>query len=138
MATRRGGVKGGRKLREFFRKAKAAQGGGVRKIEVGWFEGEKYPDGPPVPVVATVHEFGSPRRGIKESASLRKALIDIEKTVRPALVQGLDPRTMTLDQATATNVARLAEARIRLSITLHRLIDTKRLRESVDHRLVSD
>ena len=125
-------------LREFFRKAKAAQGGGVHKIEVGWLPGEKYPDGPPVPVVATVHEFGSPRRGIKESASLRKAALDIASTVRPAIVQGIDPRTMVLDRATATHVAELAKAQIRLMITLAKLVDTKRLRESVDHRLVSD
>ncbi|MCY4510670.1 MAG: hypothetical protein OXG35_27480 [Acidobacteria bacterium] len=129
------GVKGGRRLRAFLRKAKAAQSSGVRTVEVGFFEGEKYPDSEgdsPVPVVAAAHEFGSKKH--PEKPFFRRALIGIEKELRPVVADSIDPQTMTLNQAAADRVGRTAADRVRRSVETHKLVDTRKLASSVDHR----
>ena len=49
-------TRGGKKLREFIRKAKTADG--VKDVEVGFYSTAKYPDGTPVTNVALWNEFG--------------------------------------------------------------------------------
>ena len=49
-------IKGGKKLKAFLRKAKAAKG--VGQMEVGFYSTAKYPDGTPVTNVAAWNEFG--------------------------------------------------------------------------------
>lgn len=41
------------------------------KLEVGWFQSTKYPDGTPVAGVAMVHEFGSPSNNIPPRPFMR-------------------------------------------------------------------
>ena len=50
-------TKGGKKLDEFLRRAKTADG--VDTVEIGFFSDAKYPDGTPVTNVAAWNEFGT-------------------------------------------------------------------------------
>ena len=50
-------TKGGKKLDEFLRRAKTADG--VDTVEIGFFSDAKYPDGTPVTNVAAYNEFGT-------------------------------------------------------------------------------
>jgi hypothetical protein len=61
MATRV--LQGGDKLRRFLSEFSRATGRGGT-LKVGFLEGAKYPDGTPVAMVAAIHNFGAPSRGI--------------------------------------------------------------------------
>lgn len=111
-------VRGGEKLRRFLRRAEAAQRrGGVKSVEVGFFDSARYPDGTSVPMVAAVHEFGSPRMNIPERPYFRRALVGLEKELGPILEAGVDPKTMVLDAQTAGLIGEATKARIQQSIT---------------------
>lgn len=149
------GVRGGRKLKEFYRKAKAAQKrGGVRMIEVGFFATARYQTGVPVPLVAAVNEFGSKKAGVPERPFFRQALVGIERELRPIIVGNINPRTMTLDHQTAGLIGQAASDRVKRSIatlktppnapsTIARkgssnpLVDSGKLRQSASYRVVT-
>ena len=50
-------TRGGKKLQEFIRKAKTADG--VKYVEIGFYSTARYPDGTPVTNVAAWNEFGT-------------------------------------------------------------------------------
>ena len=52
-------IHGGEKLKEFLRRAKAAQAFNVRKLEIGFWDTARYPDGTPVTNVAAWNEWGT-------------------------------------------------------------------------------
>ena len=148
MATR---VRGGRKLDRFLRRAKAAQGRGVRAVEVGFYSTAKYPDGTPVTNVAAWNEFGTSR--IPERPFFRQAIQGADKDLLPILVENVDPRTMSVDRRTAGLVGQAMQGRIQRSITTLRrpanapstlekkkpktnpLIDTGFMRQSVTYKV---
>ena len=147
MATR---VRGGRKLDRFLRRAKAAQGRGVRAVEVGFYSTAKYADGTPVTNVAAWNEFGTSR--IPERPFFRQAIQGADKDLLPILVENVDPRTMSVDRRTAGLVGQAMQGRIQRSITTLRrpgnapstieakgssnpLIDTGFLRQSVTWKM---
>ena len=117
-AKRRTRTRGGQKLRRFLRRAEAAQrAGGVKQIEVGFFSTAKYPDGTPVPLVAAVNEFGSPKMNIPERPFFRGALVGLDKALKPILEAGVDPQKMVVDQQTAGLLGEATKGRIQQSIT---------------------
>lgn len=66
-----GSVKGGDKLEKALAELSRKLNNG-RKIgvKVGWLEGETYPDGTSVPMVAAIQNFGAPARGIPPRPTL--------------------------------------------------------------------
>ena len=108
-------VTGGRKLNTFFRRAKSAQAGSVRAVEVGFYSTAKYPDGTPVTNVAAWNEFGTSR--IPERPFFRQAIQGAKAEITPILVENVDPRTMSVDRRTAGLVGQAMQGRIQRSIT---------------------
>lgn len=47
---------------------------GARVVKVGWPQGKAEADGTPLAMIAAVHEFGDPERGIPERSSLRSSM----------------------------------------------------------------
>ena len=106
---------GGHKLREFLRRAKAAESKS-KGVSVGFFASARYPDGTPVAAVAAWNEFGVPSMGIPERPFFRNAIAGSEREIMPILKAGIDPKTMELDDRTAGHVGEVMAARIRNSI----------------------
>ena len=64
-------------------------------LQVGWFEGAKYPDGTPVAYVATINEYGYPEGGIPPRSFMRttiterkRAWADLAKSGNRAVLAG--------------------------------------------------
>lgn len=68
------------------RKAGHALDGIIAKV--GYFETSKYPDGTPVAAVASVHEFGSPSKGIPARPTMRPTIAEQRPTWARHLAQG--------------------------------------------------
>ena len=131
---------------------------GVDRIELGYFEDAKYPDGRQVADVAIRHEFGS--RDLSGNARLparpflRIANENIKDDLRNRIKQRLDPETMVLTRSDAEDLAEWMREEVRDSIdhimppptaaTLAEregsgtkaLQDSGVLRDSVDTRIV--
>ena len=108
-------VRGGKKLRRTIRNAKSAASRGVDKLEVGFFETAKYPEGIPVATVAAWAEFGNDRT--PERPFFRQAL---EAAVRPArelLRERVDPKTMVVEKSTANALGELVKGHVQRRIT---------------------
>ena len=96
-------IKGGSKLRQFFREAKQ---GGVKTIQVGIFADSKYPDGTPVAVAAVINEYGS--GSIPERPAFRLGVRDIPKALAPLLKTRLNVRTLAVDRVLAKRIGETA------------------------------
>ena len=96
-------TKGGKKLDEFLRRAKTADG--VNAVEIGFFSDAKYPDGTPVTNVAAWNEFGTENKDgserIPERPFFRQAIPKMKTPVLAVLVADVNPRTMVVDRRTA-------------------------------------
>ena len=94
-----------------------------------------YPDGTSVIMVATVHEFGSPAKGIQERSFLRATLTTNRTKYKSAikrLAKGIG--TGKLKPVKAMSVLGvMLEADVRATITDEQLIETSHLRQSVTH-----
>ena len=122
MATVR--IKGGKKLNQFLRKAKAAKG--VQEIEVGFYSTAKYSEThagknggrrqEPLPVtnVAAFNEFGT--KNIPERPFFRQAIQTMQDPLLDILKENVDPRTMVVDRNTAGKLGIEAQAQIQESI----------------------
>ena len=84
-------VKGGAKLRAFFRQAKSAQR--VDDVQVGFFATAKYDNGTPVAAVAAYNEFGTKR--IPERPFFRQAIQGADRDLVPIIKANLDPKTLS-------------------------------------------
>ena len=151
-------VRGGHKLDAIIRKALTASG--VDGLRVGFFRTAKYPDGTPVAAVAAWNEFGTRTKGgsqhIPERPFFRQALRKVRPDVSELVQDGINSRTMVVDDlladrlgglvagAVEENIARgkfqaLAESTLyrRRTRTVNRtgsvkpLIDTGKMRTSV-------
>ena len=104
-------VKGGKRLRQFFREAKT---GGVKTIQVGIFADSKYPDGTPTALVAAVNEYGSGR--IPERPAFRLGIRDIDKALIPLLKSDVSfRRTLSVDRVLAKRIGDTAADTLKTS-----------------------
>ena len=115
-------TRGGKKLQEFIRRAKTADG--VKSVEIGFYSTARYPDGTPVTNVALWNEFGfeskyfpvqtsdgtwiflrraTPKQ-IPERPFFRQSIAKFPGPVLAILKAGVDPRTMVIDRQTAEEV----------------------------------
>ena len=129
----RPGVTGGEKLDAFIRTNERAQWARRPSAEIGYFPGDRYPDGTPVALVALLHEFGSVHN--IESAAMRRAVRS--GSVRAAMVaelrRGFDPLTGRHSPA----ATRRAAAILRTAIAENQPRLTGRLARSVRSRVTS-
>ena len=143
-------VRGGRKLKEFLRKARAAKNRS-KQVDVGFFSSARYSDGTYVASVAAWQEFGVEGR-IPERPFLRTAIAGADRELVPIMKAGIDPKTMELDERTASLLGEVMKARIQRSIVALReppnapstiarkgssnpLIDIGVMRQSVDYEV---
>ena len=142
-------VRGGARLRAFFRQAKNAQR--VDDVQVGFFATAKYDDGTPVAAVALWNEFGTKR--IPERPFFRQAIQGADRDLTPIIKANLDPKTLAIDRPLAGKLGTAMKGRIQKSITTLRtppnapstikakgssnpLIDEGFMRKSVTYKIV--
>ena len=114
-------IKGGAKLNAFLRKAKAAKT--VKSIEIGFFEGSKYPDGTPVATVAAWNEFGTHQGGREhtpERPFIRNAIESSKDGLKMILKTTVNPRTMVVNRKTAGLLGEHMQGEIKRNITILR------------------
>lgn len=105
-------IRGGRALRDFIQRAR--QAGGVKRIEVGFFESARYPDGTPVAAVAAWNEFGA--ANIPERPFFRSALALAEDPIEQIIRDHIDPRTLQVDEALANQIGAYMQGEVQKSI----------------------
>ena len=108
-------VRGGRKLKEFLRKARTAAARS-KGVSVGFFKTARYSDGTYVAAVAAWNQFGVPSRNIPERPFLTNAIAGADRELVPIMKSGIDPKTMELDERTASLIGEVMKARIQRSI----------------------
>ena len=108
-------VRGGRKLKTFLRKARAAKSRS-KSVDVGFFASARYPDGTYVASVAAWNEFGTDDGRVPERPFFRQAIEGADRVINPILKAGVDPQTMELDEQTASTVGAVMVGRIQASI----------------------
>ena len=111
-------VLGGQKFHAAIRKAIAASG--VNSIEVGFFQDAEYPDGTPVAAVAAAQEFGvrlDKGPDIPERPFFRQALRKVEDDVREVIEDGVNSRTLVVDENLADNIGGLVAGAVSKSIS---------------------
>ena len=108
-------VTGGKKLRRTISNAKRAAARSADKLEVGFFETAKYPDGTPVAAVAAWAEFGT--EGIPERPYFRQALENAQRPARQLLRERVDPKTLVVDNKTAAALGELVKGEVQRRIT---------------------
>ena len=84
-------VTGGTKLAAFVRDVESSQRSRRPSAQIGYFPGDRYPDGTSVAFVALVAEFGSENN--VESAAMRRAIGS--RVVRAKMVAELRPRVQS-------------------------------------------
>lgn len=141
-------IRGGRKLHEFIQRAR--QAGGVKRIEVGFFESARYPDGTPVAAVAAWNEFGA--ANIPERPFFRIALAQAEDPIEQLIRDNINPRTLQVDEDLANKIGAYMQGEIQQSIvdltspanapsTIQRkgssnpLVDTSTMRTAVTYKV---
>lgn len=72
------------------------------ELRVGWFSTNRYGDGTPVAYVATIHEFGAPRRNIPARPFMRPTIEREERNWRAFIAQ--DSKKMLTGQQTASGL----------------------------------
>lgn len=125
-------VTGGRKLKEYLRKARTAQSKS-KKVDIGFFATARYPDGRQVAQVAAWNELGTEHR--PEIPFMRNAIAGADRELLPILKAGINPKTMVLDERTAGQLGDAVKGRIRQNIESAKLIDTRKMLDSVDTRI---
>ena len=134
--------KGGQRLEKLFREAGK---GGVKQVEVGFFESAKYQDGTPVAAVAAMNEFGTgphtirPKTkrllaftgadgkrvlarsvrhpGTQERPFFRQAVAQMQDGVAAIVRAGIDAEKMVVDDHLANEVGTYAAAEVKESIS---------------------
>lgn len=110
-------TKGGRKLSALLKKAKASRG--VRAVDVGFF-GSKYPGKDVTDTeVAARQEFGTKAKdgpGIPERPFFRAVLPTAKRTVRRIVKDGVDTRTLTVDEQLGRRVGGTVAGLVKNSI----------------------
>lgn len=106
---------GGRKLKEFLRKARTARSRS-KGVDVGFFKTARYPDGTPVAAVAAWNQFGVPSQNIPERPFFTNAIAGAGRVLNPIIKAGVDPKTMEFTERTAGLVGETMKARIQQSI----------------------
>ena len=113
-------TKGGRRLDEFLRRAKTADG--VNAVEIGFFSDAKYPDGTPVTNVAAYNEFGTENKDgsvhIPERPFFRQAIPKMKTPILNVLVADVNPRTMVVDRRTAERCGVVGQGVLQRQIVL--------------------
>ena len=61
-----------------------------KQVRVGFLEGATYPDGTPVTLVAAVHEFGAPEKGIPVRPFMRTAIAQNKGKWSEQLARGIE------------------------------------------------
>ena len=107
-------TRGGRKAREYVRKAKTARG--VKRVEVGFFATARYQDGTYVTNVAATHEFGAPEQGIPERPFFRLAIAAAKPDLRAVLEANVNPLTPIVGKHTAGLMGETMRTHIQRSI----------------------
>ena len=123
-------VSGGRALARYLRDAKKAQERS-KSVDIGFFPESRYPDGDKLPVaaVAAFNEFGTETR--PEVPFMRSAIAGAGRELVPILKAGINPKTMVVDERTASLVGEAMKGRIQAGIVSAKLVDTKRMLKSV-------
>ena len=112
MATAK--IRGGKKLKAFLRKAKAAKGVGT--IEVGFYSTAKYDDGTPVTNVAAWNEFGVPSNNVPERPFFRQAVKKMPDPIIELIKAEIDPKTMVIDRQLAERIGEAGKLEVQQSI----------------------
>ena len=148
-------VKGGKKAKSFFRRARAAQGKGAAGVHAGFFAGVAPESGMPITNIAATNEFGAKRDSgaeIPERPFMRLAGLTMRGDVRREISEGIDPATGQVDRQTAARVGETMKRHIQQSIeavsdppnapiTARRkgaddpLTDTGNMKEAVDYEI---
>ena len=148
-------TRGGQKLKRAIKTAKAARG--IKKVQIGFFETARYPNGIPVASVAAWNEFGRQgrgrRKGVPARPFFRKGAQAARTPVNQLLYASLNPRTMVVDKRLAHQVGDLVAGSVKETIVTVRkppntpytvrkkgssnpLIDTTRMMRSASYRVV--
>ena len=111
-------VRGGHKLDAIIRKALSASG--VETLRVGFFRTAKYPDGTPVAAVAAWNEFGTRTKGgsqhIPERPFFRQALRKVQSDVSELVQDGINSKTMVVDDLLADRLGGLVAGAVQENI----------------------
>ena len=131
-------TRGGKKLQEFIRKAKTADG--IKDVEIGFYSTARYPDGVAVTNVALWMEFGfeskyfpvqakdgtwlfikrqTPKQ-IPERPFFRQSIAKFPGPVLAILKDNVNPRTMVVTRRTASKVGLVGQGIIQRQIVLLR------------------
>lgn len=125
-------VRGGNKLRQFFRTVKQAKHLSVKGVDVGFFATARYPDVSTgknggkkqkphhVATVAAWNEFGTRRNGkqhVPERPFMRQAIKAANDDLTEILIQGIDAKKMILDPITAGRMGLAMQNHIQRRIT---------------------
>ena len=108
-------VTGGHNLRRILRKAQTP--GGVKHVDVGFYQTSKYETGSSVPGVAAVQEFGSPAKGIPSRPFMRNANSKLKDEVPEMLKRLIDEEDLKVDHALASLIGEKAKSVIQQEIT---------------------
>ena len=109
MATR---ITGGHRLRQFMQ---LAGRGGVKRIELGFFETARYPDGTPVAAVAAWNEFG--HHYAPERPFFRIALNQMQDPIKEIIKEEINRRNLVVDKPLADKIGAYAQGALQQSIT---------------------
>ena len=111
-------VRGGHKLDAIIRRALSASG--VETLRVGFFRSAKYPDGTPVAAVAAWNEFGTRTKAggqaIPERPFFRQALRKVQDDVSELVQDGIDSKTMIVDDLLADRLGGLVAGAVQENI----------------------
>ena len=94
---------------------------GPKKVQIGFFDTARYPDGTPVTNVAAWNEFGTQRPNgsvlAPERPFFRNAIPGIKAGARSILKKGLDPTLMVVSRQLAARVGVYGQGEVQQSIT---------------------
>lgn len=142
-------VTGGKRARQFVRKAKTAQGG-IRSIEIGFYGDNRHPEtGVPMSNLAAFHEFGTSR--VPQRPFMRPGIEAAKPDVVKLLRDKLNSRDLTVGSDLADGIGRtihdsIGDAIERVNeppnhpVTIENkdgdnpLLDTRGLRDAIEYR----
>jgi hypothetical protein len=89
-------ITGGKQLQQLFDNAGK---GGVKELNVGFFQSSRYPNGTSVATVAAINEFGTAK--IPERPFFRNATAKVQPKLLSILRREIDPETMVITPSIA-------------------------------------
>ena len=114
MAKRQTGiVRGGENINRFIKQNKIQWG--VKKVDIGFFDEAKYPNGTQVAAVAAWNEFGT--KNAPERPFFRNAIAEAAEPLKRALKEQVDPENMQVDRRVGKILGQIVEDAIKDSIT---------------------